>query len=226
VAETPTAYVFQGDADVLGYLSLLEDNDFDVEEIHMSQVLSLSAEQWAEYDLVVIGPDTGNGSSWGNNSGTMADRITNSNNPILGLGRGGSAFFDEQDYPIGWGQGWIGSGNSVYVVDPDYKVWNNPNDINVPGSRIVNLYQGSSGYIAIYLPGPIEGITTIGRQSDDDTHFPIIVKDNKYLLWGFENGPNAMTETGKEVFVNTARSILGLHLIINPGLIQPVLPSP
>lgn len=223
--ETSVVYVFQGDADTLGYASFLEDNDFDVVERHMSQVLSWSADQWAEYDLVVIGPDTGSGGSWGNESGTMAQRISDSNNPILGLGNGGYAFFGKLGYAIGWGNGWSSSGNNVYVVNPDHRVWNNPNEITVPGNRLVNLYQSNVGYIAIHLPGPIEGVTTIGRQSNNDTHYPIISEDNKFLLWGFGEGPVKMTSTGKEVFINAARSILGLHLIINPGIIiQPIQP--
>ena len=44
------------------------------------------------------------------------------------------------------------------------------------------------------------------------------------ILWGFDAGPQAMTSTGKQVFVNTARSAMRRRFLLQPVLIDiPVL---
>ncbi|MCD6285594.1 MAG: hypothetical protein J7M39_06755, partial [Anaerolineae bacterium] len=187
------------------YKQLLDPNGFDFDIIKVSSIL---AANFDDYRLILIGPDTGSGSSWGDNAGTQAQKLEDTGIPIVGLGKGGSSFFDELGYPIGWGHGWTGSGRDVYAMDTDDTVWNEPNDVSIPGTHIVQLYNSNSNFVAIYYPNPIAGIIGIGRQSNNATHYQIIEKDVQRILWGFDAGPQAMTATGKEVFVNTARSAM------------------
>ena len=214
------AYIYNTDLTLAQqYKQLLDPDGFALDFVSMSMILAVNFDP---YKLILIGPDTGSGSSWGDAAGTQAQKLEDTNISIVGLGRGGSAFFDELGYPIGWGQGWVGSGRDVYASNTDDSVWNDPNDISIPGSRIVQLYNSDSSFVAIYYPDPIAGIIGIGRQSNNATHYQIIEKDVQRILWGFDAGPQAMTSTGKQVFVNTARSAMERRFF----LIQPVLIDP
>jgi hypothetical protein len=203
------------------YKQLLDPNGFDFDIIKVSSIL---ATNFDSYKLILIGPDTGSGSSWGDSAGTQAQKVEDAGKPVVGLGNGGYAFFGKLGSPIGFGEGWGNSGRDVYVMNTSDTVWNRPNDISIPGSHIVQLYHSNSSFIAIYYPNPIAGIVGIGRQSNNATHYQIIEKDVQQILWGFDAGPQAMTTTGKEVFVNTARSAMQRRLfILEPVLIAPVL---
>jgi len=197
-------YIYNTDSTMAQqYKHLLDAHDFDFDIIKMNSILSAN---YSNYKLILIGPDTGSGSTWGDAAGTQAQKLEDTGLPIVGIGKGGYAFFGKLGYPIGYGKGWSGSGRDVYAANVDDSVWNKVYDINIPGSRIVQLYSSNSGFTAIHYPNPISGILGLGRQSNDTTHYQIIEKDVQYILWGFNDGPLAMTDTGRKVFVNTARS--------------------
>ena len=71
----------------------------------------------------------------------------------------------------------------------------------------MDLYTSAVNYTAIYLPGPIAGVTTLGRQAGNPDHYEIL-SQGQFMLWGFELGPDAMTGTGKRLFVNTVKFML------------------
>ena len=200
------------------YKQLLDPNGFDFDIIKVSSILPANFDS---YKLILIGPDTGSGSSWGDAAGTQAQKLEDAGKPVVGLGEGGYAFFGKLNSPIGWGNGAHGSARDVYVMDSDDTVWNKPNDISIPGSRIVQLYNSNSDFVAIYYPNPIAGIIGIGRQSTGTVHYVIIEENVNYILWGFDAGPQAMTATGKEVFVNTAKSAMERRFFLQPVLIDP-----
>lgn len=224
---TAAAYIYTTDINTANsFKTLLEANGFTVDLVNQSAILSTNFDK---YRLVLIGPDTGSGSDWGDAAGNQAKRINDSGASIIGIGAGGASFMDEIDQPIGWGDSWMNpSGDrNIYVSDPDDNIWSKPFEITVPPSRILALYTNNSAFFAVYLPGPVSGIKPIGRQSDNATHYPIISKGGRYLLWGFNGAPSMMTQTGQRLFVNAANSVLGLRLILLPTLIfQPVQPSP
>ncbi len=221
---TSAIYIYRTDTTMANaYKSLLEENDYQVDLIAMGAIMSTD---FNDYRLVLIGPDTGSGFDWGDAAGNQAQRIEDASASVVGLGRGGSSYFEEIGEPIGWGSTWVGSnGRDVRVVDADHAVWNSPNDISIPGSQIVTLYGSNSAFVAVHYPSSISGVTAIGRQSDDATHYQIISKDGQHLLWGFDAPPTAMTSVGRQVFVNATRSVLRLRLRpISPPILQPVLP--
>jgi len=208
------------------FKQLLDGHSFDMDIIKMSSILSAN---YSKYKVILVMPDTGSGGTWGDAGGTMAQKLEDTNLPVVGVGSGGYAFFGKLGYPIGWGKGWSGSGRDVYVMDSDDSVWKSVYKIDIPGSRIVQLYGSNVGYTAIHYPNPIAGITGIGRQSDDNSHYQIIEKDTQYILWGFNGGPNQMTDTGRQVFVNTARSAMEFRFFLLqpiPIIVQPLLPGP
>jgi hypothetical protein len=118
------------------------------------------------------------------------------------LGRGGSLYFQALGLFITWGQSWVGNTNDVYVVDPAAAYWNFPTSVSIPADQIIKLYDSNSPFVAVYLPGPIAHVSTIGRQYNDNDHFPIIMESSRFMLWGFDAGPSGMSNKGQRVFLN------------------------
>ena len=221
--KTSAIYIYAGDATAANqFKSLLEANDYQVDVINQSAVMSTD---FSKYRLVLIGADTGSGGNWGDGAGNQANRIKDANGSVLGLGAGGASFFDKIGVTdIGWGQSWVGSGaRQVYAADPSNDLWTTPNAISVPGSQLVTLYNSDSGFVAVFYPSSVSGVAAVGRQSDNTNHYTIISKSSQYLLWGFSGPPSTMTDTGRQVLVNAAKSILGLRirLIGPPQILHP-----
>ncbi|MCU0520144.1 MAG: protein kinase [Anaerolineae bacterium] len=224
--KTAAIYVYNTNAAAGNeFKSLLEGNDYVVDVVAMSAIMSTD---FAKYRLVLIGADTGSGYDWGDAAGAQAARIKDSGASILGLGRGGTTFFAEiGDANIGWGKTWVGSAaRDVYAANTDHNIWKTPEAISVPGSRIITLYSVDSAFVAVHYPSEVSGVTAMGRQSNDATHYQIIGSGRSYLLWGFDGAAGGFTDTGRQVFLNAARTILGVRFLIidRPIIVAPVSP--
>jgi len=199
-------YVYDDDLTTAGsYKELLEDNDMAVDLLPLNQVADAN---FGPYHLIIVGPETGEGYTWGDAGSVSA--IAQSGKPILGLGYGGSALFSELGLFIDWGQGWISSigSTNVYAVDLDHAIWRLPYAIPVSAEqRIVELYSGNSTYVAIYMPSQEPGVVALGRQTDNQNHYQLI-EESPNLLWGFNSGPQTMTQTGQQLFFNTVWHML------------------
>lgn len=204
------------------FKALLEGYDFTVDVVAMSAIMSTD---FSKYRLAIVGADTGSGYDWGDSAGSQAMHIKDAGISVVGLGMGGASFFSEiGETAISWGKTWIGSATrDVYAVNLDHAIWQSPETVSVPGSRIVSLYDANSGFVAVYYPSEVSGVVAIGRQSDDADHYQIISSSSRYLLWGFESSAGGLTDAGRKAFVNAARSVLPRRLILirPPGLIQP-----
>jgi hypothetical protein len=206
-AQFRIAYIYKSDLALANtFKTFLESNNFKVNVIKSNNVASTD---YSPYRLIIIGSDTGNPGSWttgpwGDPAGSEAGYIDTFNKPIIGIGKGGSLFFEARNLYIGYGNCWTSSaGNtSIHVENTSNRIWTTPNSISIPGSQNLMVYDNNSPFQATYLPGPISGIVTLGSQVDDTEHFPIIMQNSKYLLWGFVNGPSNMSGKGKKVFLN------------------------
>jgi len=72
--------------------------------------------------------------------------------------------------------------------------------------RSLNIYTDTA-HVGVYILDPPTYVTLFGREVDSSTHY--IIAEQEYagrpnLLWGFDGSPDAMTETGKKLFVNAA----------------------
>ncbi|MEA3397624.1 MAG: VWA domain-containing protein [Chloroflexota bacterium] len=197
------AYIYKDDMlTAAEYEKLLEGHGMVVDLLPMDVVPTTN---FGSYNLIVVGPDTGYGYTWDGSAGVAA--IAQSGRRVIGLGYGGSALFSELDLYIDWGQSWISSGTDVSAVNPSHTIWQTPYPIGVtPKDPIVDLYTHTTSFVAVYMPEYVSGVLPLGRQSNNQTHYPLIQEDRsvRYLLWGFNAGPATMTETGKQLFVNTA----------------------
>jgi serine/threonine protein kinase len=199
------AYIYSSDSTTANdYRSFLQSQGYAVDLVPMGSIFGTN---FAPYKVILIGPETGNAADyqnapWGDASETQAQYVSASGKPVVGLGRGGSLFFQAMGLFISWGQSWTGTANDIYVVDPAAVYWNFPTSVSVPADQIVKLYDTDSPFLAVYLPGPIAQVATIGRQSNNNDHFPILMESSRFLLWGFDGGPDGMSNKGQRVFLN------------------------
>lgn len=177
--------------------------------ISVDLVASSAAETWdySTYGLIIIGHDTGNLGQW--DPSTAVPVINAAGKPILALGRGGYAFFGKLGLAIGYPNGWHGNGDSTYVMDASHRIFNQPISVSVPTNRIIELYSERVPLVEINLEPPISPtITVLGRSLVSQNHYNI-VREGRYLLWGFHASPDYLTQTGKNLFINTVLWLLG-----------------
>jgi serine/threonine protein kinase len=204
-APRPIAYIYTSDTNTAGnFQALLQGNNYRVALVPQDTILTTD---FIPYQAVVVGPDTGQDQNWGDQGGSQANQLVNSGLPILGVGEGGYAFFGRIGLAIGYDKGVKASGTDIYVVDPNSPIWSKPHSVDIPGSRVLTLYNSSQPFAAITVTASQPGLVPIGLQANDLTHFPLISQGDKYLLWGFSAGPSAMTTLGQQVFVNALNSL-------------------
>lgn len=197
-------YIYDDDLTTAeSYKELLEANDITVDLLPLNQVVETN---FGPYHLIIIGPDTGYLDSWGDKD-TLA-QITGSGKPILGLGEGGYAFFGKLGLDIGWGKGWHGDENRILVVDPDHAIYKVPYAISIPAPDPILTVYNTTTHVGIHLLEPPGDVTVLGREPDNETHYPLVQQTAYYLLWGFSFAPSDMTATGQQLFVNTAWHML------------------
>jgi hypothetical protein len=194
------AYVYKDDlTTATSYEKLLEGHSLAVDLLPMTVVSDTGV--FNPYQLIVVGPDTGYMSSWDGSAGV--NNIAQSRKPVIGLGEGGYALFGRLGLDIGHAHGWHGNENRIYVVTPTHPIYNTPYPIPVPPKDPILTVYTSTTHVGINLPDPPADVTLLGREPSDENHYPL-VQQIRYLFWGFDYAPSAMTETGKRLFVNTA----------------------
>lgn len=199
------AYIYTSDTNTAGnFQALLQGNNYQVTLVAQDAILTTD---FSTFQAIVIGPDTGQDQNWGDQDGNQANNLVTTGLPILGVGEGGYAFFGRAGMAIGWDKGSKANGTDIFVADPGSAIWSEPNKVDIPGNSLLTLYKSSQPFVAISVTAPQPDLVLIGRQSDDPTHFPLIVQGGKFLLWGFSAGPSAMDTLGQQVFVNVLNSL-------------------
>ncbi len=193
------AYIYKDDlAAAHAFGALLENHGLAVDLLSIDAVVGTDV--WV-YDLIVVGADTGTGDEW---VPAAVAAIAQSGSSVIGLGEGGYTLFGQLGLRIGSPWGWHGTEDSVQALNILHEIWSTPYPIALSRKKpVATLYERGSGYVAIHLPKPVSGVVPLGREIDDRDHYPLIKQDDRYLLWGFDDGPRAMTEGGWQVFVNT-----------------------
>jgi serine/threonine protein kinase len=206
MAQVYIAYIYSSDPGAANdFKTFLQSQGFVVKLIPQSDI---GATNFNYYKAILIGHETGNAYDWGDSGGSQANQIASTGKPIMGIGEGGSSFFSKLGLSIGWGDGWVGSGTDVTVVNPSYPYWNTPHNVSIPASNTISLYNNSTGFVAIYKPTPLMGIETIALQAGDTNHYMLIMQTSQFFLWGFEGAPSAMTGKGQRVFINMLSSLI------------------
>jgi hypothetical protein len=192
----PVCFIYKSDLTGANhYRDLLNANGYPTTLIPIEDVADTD---FSSYALILAGSDTGYLYAWG--SPDAVETIQASGKRVLGLGFGGACLFQQMGLSINWGHGWIGSKNSIWVVNLSHLVFNQPYDIPVPKDRVIQLYT-QTGHIGEYQPHLNPNVILLGREPDDAYHYPL-VKEGNHLLWGFTASPANMTLAGKMLFLN------------------------
>jgi Mg-chelatase subunit ChlD len=200
------AYIWQDDLDTaLDYAGLLERNDWIVDLVRLTEVATTD---FGAYSLIVVGPETGEGPDFDDQA--AAGALAQWPAPILGLGEGGAALFSDYNLNIGYGDTWFSNNNNVYPVAPSTSYWNHPYDIDTPRETTIRLYPDPLQEMGVHLPDPLKTVTRIAREANDASHYPVVREISgarEFVFWGYDLGPQAMTDDGRALLVNVTHAL-------------------
>ncbi|MBN1248314.1 MAG: VWA domain-containing protein, partial [Anaerolineae bacterium] len=200
------AYVWDDDQDTaMDYTQLLQRNDWIVDLIQLSDVVDTD---FSRYALIVVGPDTG--LHYDFDHADAAGALAQWPAPILGLGDGGAALFETYGLDIGYAHTWYSTNHNVYPVAPATAYWNHPYLIEAGVQVPVQLYPDPLRELGVYLPDPLKTVNPIAREQNDANHYPLISElsgAREFVLWGYNAGPEAMTDDGRALLVNVSHAL-------------------
>ena len=208
------AYIYNTDlAGAQSFKELLDNDGLSTTLIPSSDLESANL---SSYRLVIVGSDTGSGYYWG--SPQAKDVLFGSGKPVLGIGHGGCAVFEEMGLSMNYGHSMgITSDRGVVVPINLPKIFITPYEIEIPGTNIVDLYPISTYSRGMYAPSMDPGVELLASSVTYNEHFPL-TKENGHGFWGYTGSPATMTESGQLLFLNFV-----YDLMIIP---YPSLPSP
>ncbi|MEZ4833408.1 MAG: S8 family serine peptidase [Caldilineaceae bacterium] len=157
---------------------------------------------FSQFDLIVIAADTGADDQFSPEAG-LVEAIQNSGLPVVGLGAGGYAFFGKIGLSVGYPNGAAISTTSVQVTDfgDSQPYYTTPNALASVGDEILQIFDAEQAGIAISLSERLpEGVRVASSAAGQ---YAIVKEGQRYLLWGFGASPDAMTDTGRALFVNS-----------------------
>ncbi len=169
-----------------------------------AQTAALTAiPDFRQYDLIVIGSDTGADGTWQPEPGLL-EAVQASGLPVVGIGAGGHAFFGRLGLEIGYPNGQRTQSAVVQVADfgDSQRFYTTPRPISIPGNGQLRLYQSEQPAIAIPLAERLPDGVRLASLAGAASPFPIVQVQSRYLLWGFNAAPAAMTATGRDLFIN------------------------
>lgn len=192
------AYILKDDADTaMAYQEWIEQNGVGVDLIHMDSVPGLNL---SKYRMFIIGPETGYLGDWGTND--IVGGLVKWERPILGLGEGGYAFFGKLQLRIGHANGAHGAGTSVQESLSADSFWHYPYELATSEPRLWQLYEEDSRRVDILLPRDLTGLAPFGINDADKRYADLILENEFWMLWGFQDGPKSMTTEGRQLFIN------------------------
>jgi eukaryotic-like serine/threonine-protein kinase len=197
-------YVYQNNSGLGNdYKNFLKNRGYSMDLVPVD---AISSTNFSQYQLVLIGPDTGSDGTWGDLGGAWADKVESSNLPVVGLGEGGFNFFGEIGLGIGFPNGIGTSTKDAVALNTQDEVWKTPNPVPVPGNGIVPLYTKDSDTYTSNLAQPFPpGVIAFAQWPEGVNQFPII-RENRFLLWGYRASPNDFTGSGSALFLNVLDS--------------------
>lgn len=217
------AYVFDTDtASAAAFQAFLSSEGYSVQLIHLNDVLTTN---FSTYKLIIVGNDTGALDKWGN-AVLQPQHIARGDRPIIGVGNGGYAYFGKLTMKIGWASGWHGTQKEV-MGDANLPYYQFPYNLTALLPGPLALYNNGVDEVGIHLPEPVAGVTPLGREPNDQTHYPLIAQGFGkvcHQLWGFAGNPRAMSLSGQQLFANAVR--YGLNNCPPAQQQEPVVATP
>ncbi|MCE5197954.1 MAG: choice-of-anchor Q domain-containing protein [Armatimonadota bacterium] len=164
---------------------------------------SIASADFSSYDAILIS----SGSLAYSTTGAAA-KITNTGLPVMGMGTGGSHYFETRNLRIGWSHSSTTTGSSTIVPRvSNSPIFNTPNEIT--GSSITPYSSNVSG-VLVYMPTAVTGVTRLASPPDPAASYYLLCSQSRCLLWGYEPCAHGLTSTGEKLFINAIYYTLGL----------------
>jgi len=203
VQSKPVAYVFneQSDLDQFElYQSLLNNAGLDLMPL---SAYALTTTQLSDYRGFIIASDSAlAGQDWA--TATLRNALNAAGLPILGLGEGGYALFNDLGLNLGSTSAVTRTANMTrtQAFSPGAPVWSQP--FVLMGGSPYTVFDRSPGLRLDLGTAPPVGVEFIGTDPGTPNLINVGRENTRYALWGFGSGPINMTENGKRAFVNLA----------------------
>ena len=185
------AYVHGANATLRNYFqNLLADNAYDTVLVPLAATATFD---FSTVQAIIVADDTGDASGWYGTNAAL-NRIRDAGKPVVGIGLGGSQFFDREGLAIGYSHADAsGFDSSVEVVDSNNPIW-------IWGSSTpttTEIYASTANTTSLAIRDPITatGVTRIGRRVGSPDRYPLIgqlYNGQCQLLWGWRAGPDMM----------------------------------
>ena len=208
---TGVALIYHSDsAWVADWAALLTANDFAATRLSTTDV---STADLSGFDVLFVESRTGNVGDWYGDS-TAVENIRNSGKPILAAGFGGACLLWEMgDYDHNWMNGanlsdTTGTSDQachIKVMAPDLPIFTTPIPFHIPADSIIEVYT-QTALIEQYAPETGDTTLLLGQDVVNNSYYPLTAEGNT-VLWGFTNGPDRMTRTGKDLIVNIVKHL-------------------
>ncbi len=193
---TPLSVIILGSSPlgiVSDYQTLIESFGIGVTVVLQTDA---SSTDFSPYNAILITPDVPN--TWDPADVTAID---SANRPILGIGTGGTRFFDEIGGTIGWLPSAVGTYDSVIVRDQASPIWNTPNALGVAtGQTIQVLTAGSSSVVWFNGNATADTVSHAGAAAN----YEIVAEETtpRLLQLAFNNSPTTFNAMGADFFEN------------------------
>lgn len=227
------AYIYNKDTEARdSFMEFLKGKGYGADAVLVGDIEKFD---FSPYSAIIIGADTGRaggpgkGWLWSGTPGAV-NKIKSYSKPVLGMWLGGASFFSEmRGLSIDYGHSFMGKEKwgEVAIVNAANPIWNSPNPLPTANGSLALYSNGSVDYVAIEQPSPVEGVTAIGAQMADVTHFPVItqkVLNRKYALWGYSEAPAYMSIAGQALFLNILENMTQVRHPSDSYYSYPVFP--
>ena len=201
---TPVLYVYGSNTTAAtNYQNLLNANGYNCTTATLANATNDSLATLSNYSVILIGDDAEPITALANT--TLATNIYNSGKPVIGIGLGGSYFFNEIGITaIGYSSIAYFSGTDVSATNTSDVLWSSPNVIAPTTSAV--LYGTTSSYYAPYYTGtPPAGTVLLADDPSYAGAYPLasfFTGTTTYFTWGYQSDPSSMTPNGKNLFIN------------------------
>jgi hypothetical protein len=196
------AYVYLTDAATSqAYTSFLGGRGHSVDQI---AVATLPLYNLTDYDVILVGDDTGQGTTWGN--GGDSGVIDASGKPVLLMGEGGTALAYELNLYMQAGRAQsVGSETDLLSEDQSHGIFHTPNEVTLGTGGQMRVYQGPPAdcYGVLTVGSPPATVEICGRQIANP-RFTLLTRERRYLLWSYHGAlPGDLTPDGEDLLENT-----------------------
>ena len=157
------------------------------------------------YGLILVGNETGYHGAWGDAAKVSA--VNDSKKPVLGLYEGGAGLFQQLGLAVNWLHGGYGPGTGINIYAPSHVIFKSPLEIQGPSPT---LYSSTDYHLNFYNGNKTAEVLLLGQEPASTQYFTVTEERNRFLFWGYYQGPSAMTPEGQSLFKNIVAYMLGV----------------